>query len=132
MTKTQIQNSVEFVRLQKAIKSTLIEITYSSLMRRSYDERYSDVLIRLSISDDIDTAFSAISNCFEDFGSICDTMCRDYAKSEVNDLVNKCITIKNQDKLFNECVFIEENIDCEDIFQDILDMNADDETDEVS
>jgi hypothetical protein len=126
MIRSEIENSVEFIRLQKAIKSTMVGIAYHAFMRSSYDEDYTLEKRYRKVCDDVDTAFSAIDNCFEDFGSICDTMCRDFATSEIYLAIEQCDTLKKQDKFFEAHKFLQETITCESVFEDILDMNSDD------
>jgi hypothetical protein len=126
MTRTEIENSVEFIRLQKAIKATMVGLAYHAFMRSSYDDAYNATTRRQVVRDDVDTAFSAIDNCFEDFGSICDTMCRDFAKAEIRYAIEQCELMKQQDPKLNVSKFFEETITCESVFEDILDMNAED------
>ncbi len=136
MIRSEIENSVEFIRLQKAIKSTMIGIAYHAFMRSFYDNEYNAEKRYRKVCDDIDTAFSAIDNCFEDFNSICDTMCRDFAKSEIYIAIEQCDTLKKQDKSFEAYKFLSETITGESVFEDILDMHSEDfdidEVDEVS
>jgi hypothetical protein len=113
----------------------MISIAYHAYMRSSYDEDYTLEKRYRKVGDDVDTAFSAIDNCFEDFGSITDTMCRDFAKSEIYTAIVQCELAKQQDPKFNCHSFFDEAITCESVFEDILDMNSDDfciDIDEVS
>jgi|694.fasta_scaffold70985_8 hypothetical protein len=126
MIRTEIENSVEFIRLQKAIKATMFGIAYHAYMRSSYDEDYNQEKRYSKVCGDVDTAFSAIENCFEDFGSITDTMCRDFAKSEILCAIEQCELMKEQDPKFNVHNFFVETITAESVFEDILDMNAED------
>jgi len=126
MIRSEIENSVEFIRLQKAIKATMVGIAYHAYMRSSYDDEYNAEKRHRKVCGDVDTAFSAIENCFEDFGSICDTMCRDFAKSEIYTAIVQCELAKQQDPKFNCHSFFDETITCESVFEDILDMNSED------
>jgi len=126
MIRSEIENSVEFIRLQKAIKATMISIAYHAYMRSSYDEDYNKLKRYGKVCDDVRTAFSAIENCFEDFGSICDTMCREFATSEIHYAIDQCDLLKEQDPKFQCHNFFDEAITCESVFEDILDMNSDD------
>jgi hypothetical protein len=126
MIRSEIENSVEFIRLQKAIKATMISIAYHAYMRSSYDEAYTKLNRYGKVCDDVRTAFSAIDNCFEDFGSICDTMCREFATSEIHYAIDQCDLLKEQDPKFESHNFFDEAITCESVFEDILDMNSDD------
>ena len=131
MTRSEIENSVEFIRLQKAVKATMVGIAYHAYMRSTYDNEYSADKRYDKVCGDVDTAFSAIENCFEDFGSICDTMCRDFAKSEILDVISQCETLRQQEtKLdllkLDVLKFFYETITGESVFEDILDMNSED------
>jgi hypothetical protein len=126
MIRSEIENSVEFIRLQKAIKATMISIAYLAYMRSTYDDEYNETKRRQVVRDDVDTAFSAIENCFEDFDCITDTMCRDYAKAEIRYAIEQCELMKQQDPKLNVSKFFEETITAESVFEDILDMNAED------
>jgi hypothetical protein len=126
MIRTEIENSVEFIRLQKAIKATMISIAYHAYMRSSYDDEYNAEKRHRKVCGDVDTAFSAIENCFEDFGSITDTMCRDFATSEIHYAIVQCELMKQQDPKFNCHSFFDETITGESVFEDILDMNSED------
>jgi hypothetical protein len=95
-------------------------------MRSTYDNEYNETKRNHVIRDDVDTAFSAISNCFEDFDSICDTMCRDFAKSEIRCAIEQCELAKQQDPKLNVSKFFEETITGEGVMEDILDMNSED------
>jgi hypothetical protein len=126
MIRSEIENSVEFIRLQKAIKATMSGIAFHAYMRSSYDDCYNETKRYRKVCDDVDTSFSAIENCFEDFGSITDTMCRDFAKSEIIIAIGQCELMKKQDPKLQALKFFEETITCESVFEDILDMNAED------
>lgn len=126
MIRSEIENSVEFIRLQKAIKATMSGIAFHAYMRSSYDEEYTAEKRYSKVCSDVDTSFSAIENCFEDFGSITDTMCRDFAKSEIIIAIDQCELMKKQDPKLHVSKFFEETITCESVFEDILDMNAED------
>lgn len=126
MIRSEIENSVEFIRLQKAIKATMVGIAFHAYMRSSYDDEYNADKRYDKVCGDVDTAFSAIENCFEDFGSITDTMCRDFAKSEILDAIEQCELAKQQDPKLYCHDFFKETITCESVFEDILDMNSED------
>jgi len=126
MIRSEIENSVEFIRLQKAIKATMRGIAFHAYMRSSYDDEYNAEKRHRKVCGDVDTAFSAIENCFEDFGSITDTMCRDFAKSEIYTAIVQFELLKQQDPSVQCHNFFDETITCESVFEDILDMNSDD------
>jgi hypothetical protein len=126
MIRSEIENSVEFIRLQKAIKATMVGIAYHAYMRSTYDDCYNETKRRHVVRDDVDIAFSAIDNCFEDFGCINDTMCRDFAKAEIRNAIEQCELMIKQDPKIHVSKFFEETITCESVFEDILDMTSDD------
>lgn len=126
MIRSEIENSAEFIRLQKAVKSTMVGVAYHAYMRSTYDDSYNETKRHRKVCEDIDTSFSAIANCFDDFSSICDTMCRDFAKSEILNVLQLCDLLKEQDPKFYCHDFIERSITAEEVMEDILDMNSDD------
>lgn len=126
MTKTELQNSIEFIRLSKAIETTMFSIAYKAFIRSSYDEEYNVEKRCDKICDDVDTSFTAISYCFEDFDCLCDTMCRDFAKSEIMQVIAQCDTLKANDNKFNCYDFILKSITANDVIEDILDMTSED------
>ncbi len=132
MTRTEIENSVEFIRLQKAIKATMISIAYHAFMRKSYDKDFNEDKRYHKICEDVNTAFSAIANCFEDFQCITDTMCRDFAKSEIINTISQLDKLTEENPNFDEIEYLEKTITAEEVLEDILDMNSEEETDEVS
>jgi hypothetical protein len=113
---TDFETSTDFIRLQKAIKSTMISIA----IHASYFED-------ADIERDVDVAFDVLSECFEDIDCICDTVTRRCAKSEIHSVLRDVKQHKSQNDKFDAFQYIEDNIDCESVYEDIIDMNSDDE-----
>jgi len=124
MIRSEIENSVEFIRLQKAIKATMQGIAYHAVMRSDYDENYTEDKIYRKVCEDVNTSFSAIANCFEEFTCICDTMCRDFAKSEIHCAIEQ---FKSLNQPLHTCHdYFEQVINAEGVLEDILDMTSED------
>jgi hypothetical protein len=102
----------EFIRLQQAIKSTMISVAY--LNYETPD----------NVENDIDVAFTAISHCFSDY-SCDDTVTRRCAKSEIYDLIQQARSegVRGGDFL----TFVQDNITCESVFDDIIAMHDEDD-----
>ena len=78
------------------------------------------------VDDHVDTAFGAIELCFTDFDSITDTVTRDRAKSAILSSIHACFA---QTMTMGQAMkFFDENIDCSEVFEDILHMNSGDDT----
>ena len=111
---TDFETSTDFIRLQKAIKSTLTSIAVHAV----YFENSN-------VERDIDVAFSTLSECFENITCICDTVTRRCAKSEVHSVIADCKELKSQNVKFDVFQYIEDHLDCESVYEDIIEMNTD-------
>jgi len=122
---TDFETSTDFIRLQKAIKSTMITIASSLYDRTTYIADFKDKKLADQIDNDVDVAFSVISDMFENITCICDTVTRRCAKSEIHSVVHSCIQLRLENDKFDSFQYIEDHIDCESVFEDIIDMNTD-------
>lgn len=107
--------SKEFVRFQDACKNTMTEIAFMNMENTD------------SIEDCVDVAFMALSYAFPTIDSISDTVTRRCAKSEIYNIVEICRDLRSEDKSFNVLQYIEENLTCESVFEDIINMQEDDD-----
>lgn len=103
----------DFVRLQGAVKSTMIDV--ACLNYETPDQ----------VDFAIDTAFFAIGNCFPQFDCISDTVTRRCAKTEIYTLFDEAKLLNMRGGDFFR--FVEENITCESVFDDLVAMHDDDE-----
>ena len=104
-------SSLQIKNLEKAIKSTMIEIAYHNYETPD------------KVDHDIDTAFFTIGNCFPKFDSIGDTVTRRCAKSEIYSVIEHA---KSQNIVGGHFLkFAEEHITGEEVIEDILEMQED-------
>ena len=122
---TDFETSTDFIQLQKIIKSTMITIASSLYDRTTYVADFKDEKLADQIDNDVDVAFSVISDMFENITCICDTVTRRCAKSEINSLVRKCIKLRLENDKFDAFKYIEDHTLCESVYEDIIAMNTD-------
>ena len=98
----------EHDRFRSAVVSTMKDIATTASLVYDDDEQRQEY-----VENAIDVAFSTILNCFDNdmYASLTDTVCRRLAKSEIYDAINDR-TVK---------------IDAESVFEDIDEMQDDDE-----
>lgn len=118
---TDFETSTDFIRLQKAIKSSMFSIA----MHAFYFENEANA--KVDIDRDVDVAFSTLSDCFDEIQCITDTVTRRCAKSEIYSILRQVKDLKSKDAKFDAYAYIENNLDCESVYEDIIDMNSDDE-----
>ena len=112
---TDFETSTDFIRLQKAIKSTLTNIAIHAVYFEDAD-----------IERDVDVAFDTLSECFDNIDCITDTVTRRCAKSEIHSVLRDCNKlIAENDMTFDAFKYIEDHIECESVLEDIIDMNCD-------
>lgn len=137
---SNLTNSSEFKRLQEVVTETCQSIAfhaYADTWDGYYNHLYEKVeltpeqretTLEHIIDDQVGTAFSAISLCFPEFSSLCDTVTRNCARSAIHEVVAMCV--EQGVKPGPAHVIIDENLDLESVWEDLIAMNEEDEEDE--
>lgn len=106
------ETSAEFLRLQNAIKQTMISICYLNLDNPD------------NIENDVDVAFTAIEYSFPEFECISDTVTRNCAKFEIYEVYEAAQQMRKQNGNYKGVLeMIQESITAESVLEDIIQMN---------
>jgi hypothetical protein len=131
MTYTELTTNPDYIRLHKAVISTMTSIAISNASKLCFFEK-TDQEVADSIEDDVDASFGAIDNFMEAFElpfdcGFTDTVTRRCAKSEIHTLVRDCVAKRKLDNKFDLFKYIEQNITGQEVFEDFIHMNTDDD-----
>jgi hypothetical protein len=134
---SNLTNSTEFKRLQDVVTETCQSIAFHAYAE-TYDDFYNhlyekikltpeqrDTTLERIIDSKVGTAFSAISLCFPDFSSLCDTVTRNCARSAIHEVIAMCIEQNVKPGPAHD--IIDENLDLESVWEDLIAMNDEDE-----
>jgi len=144
MTSNDFRNCDDFILLKEVIRETLVDIAYVSLTdveesaeHNDADKRFESSEIHDFIENSVDSTFSVIDKCFrdvkfsedenDDTEGVClsDTVTRRCAKTAIYQVIDLCKAEKVSS--MNVLDFIDSNIDCSDVYEDIVHMCAADE-----
>jgi hypothetical protein len=144
MTSNDFRDCDEFIRLKEVIRETLVDIAYFSLtdVKEFAEQGDADELLESNktydfVENSVDVTFSSIDKCFrdvkfsddenDDTEGVClsDTVTRRCAKTAIYQVIDRCKAEKVSS--MNLLDFIDSNIDCSDVYEDIVHMCAADE-----
>jgi len=144
MTSNEFRDCDEFIRLKEVIRETLVDIAYFSLTdveeraeNGNADELFESSELYDFVETSVDVTFNAIDKCFRDVNfskdesddteGVClsDTVTRRCAKTAIYQIIDLCKAEKVSS--INVLDFIDSNIDCSDVYEDIVHMCAADE-----
>jgi len=133
----KLSQTVEFKRLQEVVTYTCVGIAWDVYGKTLPDEYYHlyekfnltddqrETMIAEQVHTQLSDKFGTIAICMPDFASINDTVTRDCAAGAIHDVVALCI--EKQLVLGPAYEFIQENIDLESVWEDLLHMNSGDD-----
>ena len=141
-----IANMPEFIRLQEVVTQTCKNIAfhaYSDIWDSIEDGYYNHLYEKVQLTDEerettlayivdskVGCAFSVISLCFPEFSSLDDTVTRNCARGAIHNVVAMCM--EQSVKPGHATDIINEHLDLEEVWNDLIAMNEDDDEEEAA